>query len=661
MQPGYASEPGCDLPVNSTLAQLSAAALGESGAFARAIDDFNPRRGQCSFAENVARLIESGGVLVAESGTGTGKTFAYLVPALLSGRQTVISTGTRHLQDQLFFRDLPRVREVLGQTAEVALLKGRSNYLCLFRLAQLGQDLTLRYQQQTGEKRALLESWAQHTSLGEIAEVSELDEQDPIWRKVTSTAENCLGSECPDFRECYVNKARQRALKAQIVVVNHHLFFSDVTLKEEGFGELLPDYDVVIFDEAHLLPGVATRFFGFTLSTFQLEELCRDILVAEAREKSSVPLQDQVTSLRDAIPALHLAASRHGRGESELLTADAQSMAAINRVLDAMADLETDLSHAAAAGDALERAHQRILQQQGQMLDWLEHSARGGELVCWFDTTQANTRLVASPLSISGQMHEILQRPEKTAILTSATLAAGEDFSYYLQNLGLQEVDTAHYDSPFDYAGHALLYLPEGLPEPQHPAFADAVVEASLPVLEASQGRAFMLFTSYAMLHRVAEKMRGQERWTLFVQGQAPRGELIDRFRQSERAVLLGTASFWEGVDIRGEDLSCVIIDKLPFAPPNDPVMRARLKQNEQSGGKPFFDIQVPDAIITLKQGAGRLIRDESDRGVLVICDSRLHSKGYGKKFLDALPPMRRTRALVDVQQFFRGLKRGKA
>ena len=424
------------------------------------------------------------------------------------------------------------------------------------------------------------------------------------------------------------------------------------------------DY-VVLFDEPDpghlitgLLPDVATRFFGFTLSTFQLDELGRDILVAEAKEKSSVPLQDSVTRLRERVAPLHLAASRHGRGESELLTGDAASMAAINDLLDALADLETDLSHAASAGDALERCHQRVLQVQGQLLDWLEHSARGGELVCWFDTTQLNTRLAASPLSVSKQMHGILQRPEKTSILTSATLAAGENFSYYLQNLGLQEVDTAHYDSPFDYANHALLYLPEGLPEPQDRRFADAMLEASMPVLDASRGRAFMLFTSYAMLRRVAEKMRQLGRWALFVQGQAPRGELIEQFRQSDRAVLLGTASFWEGVDIRGEDLSCVIIDKLPFVPPNDPVMKARLKNNEQAGGKPFFDIQVPDAIISLKQGAGRLIRDETDQGVLMLCDTRLRTKGYGKAFLEALPPMRRTDSLREVQQFFAALEK---
>jgi len=635
------------------LAQQSAAALGEGGAFTQALPGFNPRQGQQAFAEYVARLIDSSGVLVAESGTGTGKTFAYLVPALLSGRQVVISTGTRHLQDQLFFRDLPVVRKALEMTADIALLKGRANYLCIYRLKQLGQDATLKYQKQTASKRSTLENWAAMTSLGEIAEVSELDEQDPIWRQVTSTSDNCLGGECPDFKACYVNKARQRAIKAQIVVVNHHLFFSDVTLKEEGFGELLPDYDVVIFDEAHQLPDVATRFFGFAISTFQLNELCRDVLVCEAKEKSGVPLQDATSALQACVPPLHLAASKHGRGAGNLLTEDPASMVAINALLDALADLETDLSNAASAGDGLQRCHQRTFQIQSQLLDWLEHSARAADLVCWFETTQSNTRLTASPLSVASQMRKILQRPEKTSILTSATLAAGEDFSYYLQQLGINEIDTAHYDSPFDYQQHALLYLPDNLPEPHDRRFVDAMVEASLQVLKASRGRAFMLFTSYAMLHRVAQKMRESTQWTLFVQGQAPRGELIDQFRKTPEAVLLGTTSFWEGVDIQGEDLSCVIIDKLPFAPPNDPVMSARLKKVQEAGGKPFFDVQIPDAVIRLKQGAGRLIRDEQDRGVLMICDSRLQSKGYGKKFIDALPPMRRTQRLQDVQRFF--------
>ncbi len=639
--------------MNRQLPEQSAAALGAGGAFTQALPGFNPRQGQQAFAEYVARLIESGGVLVAESGTGTGKTFAYLVPALLSGQQVVISTGTRHLQDQLFFRDLPMVRKALAVTADIALLKGRANYLCIYRLNQLGQDATLKYQKQAANKRQILDNWAAMTSLGEIAEVSELDEQDPIWRQVTSTSDNCLGGECPDFKACYVNKARQRAIKAQIVVVNHHLFFSDVTLKEEGFGELLPNYDVAIFDEAHQLPDVATRFFGFAISTFQLNELCRDVMVCEAKEKSGVPLQDTANALQACVPPLHLAASKHGRGEGSVLTGDAASMSAINALLDGLADLETDLSNAAGAGDGLARCHQRTLQIQGQLLDWLEHSAHAADMVCWFETTQSNTRLTASPLSVSSQMRAILQRPEKTSILTSATLAAGEDFSYYLNQLGMDEIDTAHYDSPFDYQRNALLYLPDNLPEPHDRRFVDAMVEASQPVLKASRGRAFMLFTSYAMLHRVAQKMREVTHWTLFVQGQAPRGELIDQFRKTSDAVLLGTTSFWEGVDIQGEDLSCVIIDKLPFAPPNDPVMSARLKKVEEAGGKPFFDVQIPDAVIRLKQGAGRLIRDEQDRGVLMICDSRLQSKGYGKKFVEALPPMRRTQSLLDVQRFF--------
>jgi len=637
----------------SKLAAKSAATLAEGGAFSQALPGFHPREAQKSFSENVAKLIDSGGVLVAESGTGTGKTFAYLVPALLSGRQVVISTGTRHLQDQLFLRDLPMVRKVLGISPDVALLKGRANYLCIYRLKQLGQDAEFKYNKQIANKRAILESWSNRTAHGEIAEVADLDEQDPVWRQVTSNSDNCLGSECPDFKACYVNKARQRAMKAQLVVVNHHLFFSDVSLKEEGFGELLPQYEVVIFDEAHQLPDVATRFFGFAISTFQLNELCRDVVVAEAKEKSGVVLQDVINDLKGGIPPLHLAASAHQRGPSSLLTEDPACMLALNDLLEQLANLETVLSSAASAGDGLMRCHTRTIQIQGQLLDWLEHSARGGDMVCWFETTQSNTRLTASPLSVKQQMRDILVRPDTSAILTSATLAAGEDFSYYLQEMGLDAAETAHYDSPFDYQRHAVLYVPEGMPEPHERGFVDAMVAASLPVLKASKGRAFMLFTSYAMLHRVAQKMRDYPEWNLFIQGQAPRGELIERFRASSDAVLLGTASFWEGVDIQGEDLSCVIIDKLPFAPPNDPVMSARLKKLEEAGGKPFFEVQVPDAIISLKQGAGRLIRDEQDVGVLMICDMRLLSKGYGHRFLDALPPMRRTRQLKNVQAFF--------
>ncbi len=637
----------------SSLAEKCMDALGDDGVFSRALPNFNPRSSQQSFTGDVARIVDSGGVLVAESGTGTGKTFAYLVPTILSGRQVVISTGTRHLQDQLFFRDLPIVRDILGVSPDIALLKGRANYLCLFRLKQLAQDPNLKYQKGAAEKRILLENWAAMTSDGEIAEVSELDEQDAIWRQVTSTSENCLGNDCPDFKTCYVNKARQRAIKAQLVVVNHHLFFADVTLKEEGFGELLPNYEVVVFDEAHQLPDIATRFYGFSVSTYQLRELCRDVVVTEAKEKSGVPLADVVNTLQACVEPLHLAVTKHTRGSADILVEDPACLSAMNSLLDALAEMETLLSSAATAGDGLQRCHERAMQLQGFLLDWMAHAARAGEYVCWFETTKSNTRLTASPLRVSQHLREILTQSGKTSILTSATLAAGRDFTYYLQHLGLDEVDTASYDSPFDYANHALLYLPEQLPEPSARGFVDAMVEASLPVLKASEGRAFMLFTSYAMLHRAAQKMRDYAGWNLFVQGQAPRGELIDQFRQADHAVLLGTASFWEGVDIQGEDLSCVIIDKLPFAPPNDPVMSARLRKLEQEGGKPFFEIQVPDAIISLKQGAGRLIRDEYDKGVLMLCDARIRTKGYGRKFLDALPPIPRTNQIEEVKRFF--------
>ena len=641
-----------------SLVVQSAAALGENGVFSKALPSFNPRPSQQSFAEDVARIIDSGGVLVAESGTGTGKTFAYLVPAILSGRQVVISTGTRHLQDQLFFRDLPKVREILAVSPDVALLKGRANYLCLFRLKQLAQDPGLKYQKGIAEKRRMLENWAAMTSQGEIAEVSELDEQDAIWRQVTSTAENCVGSDCPDFKACYVNKARQRAMKAQIVVVNHHLFFADVTLKEEGFGELLPNHEVVIFDEAHQIPDIATRFYGFTVSTFQLKELCRDVVVAEAKEKSGVPLADSVNKVQSSIDPMHLAVTKHARGAAHILVEDPACLSAINSLLDALAELETHLSSAATAGDGLQRCHERTLQLQGHMLDWLAYASRTGDYVCWFETSKSNTRITASPLSVRQQLREILTQAGKASILTSATLAAGADFSFYLQHLGLDEVDTECYDSPFDYAHNALLYLPEHLPEPHERHFVDAMIEASMPVLNASKGRAFMLFTSYAMLHRAAQKMRDASQWNLYVQGQAPRGELIEQFRRAERAVLLGTASFWEGVDIQGEDLSCVIIDKLPFAPPNDPVMSARLQKQAQEGGNPFFEIQVPDAIISLKQGAGRLIRDEHDKGVLMLCDTRIRTKGYGSRFLDALPPMRHTNQIEEVIRFYSTLQK---
>ncbi len=630
----------------------SAQALGEGGVFSQAIDQFKVREGQLRMATEVEQAIELGGVLVTESGTGTGKTYAYLVPALLSGKRVVISTGTRHLQDQLYFRDLPSVLKVLGVSVDVALLKGRANYLCQFRLNQLGQDPALRYSKDLQSKREILSNWSRQTRRGEISEVSELDERDPVWRAVTSTTDNCLGRECPDFKACYVNKARQRALKSQMVVVNHHLFFSDASLKEEGFGELLPPYDVVIFDEAHQLPDIASRFFGFSLSSLQLKDLGRDIKVAEAKEQSGIELNECVDAMNACISQFDLAMSGSARGESQEAIQDPKRLVAINALLDVLADLELALSQGAVAGEGLQRCHGRAMQLQGFLMQWIESAHRTGELVCWFETSRSNTRLTGTPLNIGKQMQHILNKPETSAILTSATLAAGNDFGHYLNKLGCGEVQTLQLHSPFDYANNALMYLPAGLPEPNERSFPDAMMKVIEPVLEASKGRAFLLFTSYAMLYQIADRMDAQSRWTLLVQGRAPRSELIDRFKAGTNVVLLGTASFWEGVDVKGEALSCVIIDKLPFTPPNDPVMRAKMRQMQERGENPFTGLQIPEAIISLKQGAGRLIRDEEDKGVLMLCDTRLLSKGYGKQFLSSLPPMRQTDSLQQTQRF---------
>lgn len=634
-----------------------AEALAEDGVFSQSIDGFKPREVQQKMAQAVTRTIETGGVLVVESGTGTGKTYAYLVPALLSGQRIVVSTDTRHLQDQLYFRDLPMLQKTLEVSLDVALLKGRANYLCQFRLNQLGQDPALRYQKDFQVKREILSNWSRKTRRGEISEVSEIDEQDSVWRAVTSTADNCLGSECPDFKECYVNKARQRALKSQMVVVNHHLFFSDASLKEEGFGELLPPYDVVIFDEAHQLPDVASRFFGFSVSSLQLKDLGRDIKVAEAKERSGMQLDDIVDKLNTAISQLDLSLSSSARGESSEAIEDPKRLSAINVVLDVLEEMGLALSQIAVRGEALERCDTRCTQLQDYLQQWVESAHRPGELICWYETSRSNTRLIGTPMDIANQMQLILQRPETSTILTSATLTSGSDFNYYLTNLGCGEVDTLQLDSPFDYERNALLYLPTNLPEPNDRSFPDKMLESITPVIQASKGRTFLLFTSYAMLYQIVDRMEQQGKWDLLVQGRAPRAELIDQFKQGDQCVLLGTASFWEGVDVKGDALCCVIIDKLPFVPPNDPVMRAKMRRMQEQGKNAFADLQIPEAIITLKQGAGRLIRDIDDKGVLMICDSRLKSKGYGEKFVQSLPPMRRTQDLSEVTQFLSQIK----
>jgi ATP-dependent DNA helicase DinG len=606
---------------------------------------------QQQLAEEVATAIAGEGTLVCEAGTGTGKTYAYLVPALLSGKRVIISTGTKNLQDQLFHRDLPLVREALRVPVHVALLKGRSNYLCLHRLQQAiaaGQGTAT----QQAELQAV-QAWAGRTASGDIAELAEVPEDAPVWPLVTSTVENCLRQECPLYDDCHVVKARREAQTAEVVVVNHHLFLADLALKEQGFGEVLPGAEAVIFDEAHQLPEVATQFFGSAFSSRQLIELAKDTVQAQLSEAGDTPaLRDQTYRLEKTVRDLRLALDGRERGywqEQRDQPAVQQTMQQLQEELNRVSE---SLSAAAERGPALANCHRRAEALREQLKAYT--TAETVETVRWYELHRRGFVLYQTPLEVAELFNERMGRHRGARVYTSATLAVGEDFSYFTRQLGITQAVERHFDSPFDYAHQGLIYLPAIEVDPRGADYTHAVVEAALPVLAASRGRAFLLFTSHRALNKASALLKDMNTgFSLWVQGQAPRAQLLEQFRHAERAVLLGTSSFWEGVDVRGEALSCVVIDKLPFAALDDPVMQARLRAMEERGGNPFVEYQMPEAVIALKQGVGRLIRDVRDHGVVVLCDPRLTGKSYGKRFLAALPPMPRTRELRDVQAFF--------
>ncbi|WP_067562020.1 ATP-dependent DNA helicase [Halofilum ochraceum] len=628
-------------------------ALGADGPIARSIDGFAPRPGQQALADAFERTLIEGGALIGEAGTGVGKTFAYLVPALTRGEKIIVSTGTRHLQDQLFHSDLPRVRRALGTPVRAALLKGRSNYLCLHRM-ELADGVPLTRRPEMAAQLERVRAAARRTQTGDIAEITDVPEDSPIWPYVTSTAENCLGQECPLYRDCHVLQARKAAQEADVVVVNHHLLFADMALKESGFGEVLPSADAFILDEAHQLPDTATNFFGQRISARHIQELARDSIAEHLREAADAGwIRDAAEALEQAARDFRLALGSEARRASwSEVAGDPGVTDALAGLRDAVEALEGELAGQAERGRGLEQCARRARELSKLLNEWLEPDADAG-LVQWFETWRTGFALALTPLDIAGRFARLMNQWPAAWLFTSATLSVDGRFDHFRRRLGLDEAEEILVDSPFDYARNALLYLPRGLPEPSHPGYTEAVLEAARPVLAASGGRAFFLFTSYRALHQAAERLRGEGRHTILVQGEQPKHELVERFRRESSAVLLGTASFWEGVDVPGEALSCVIIDKLPFAAPGDPVVQARLDALRAAGGNPFGEYQLPQAAIALKQGAGRLIRGVDDRGVLMLCDPRLHSRGYGRVFLNSLPPMGRTRDLADVERFF--------
>jgi ATP-dependent DNA helicase DinG len=638
---------------SSSLAQI----FTPEGPLASTIKGYSEREEQIKMALAIEEAIHENKQLIAEAGTGTGKTFAYLVPALLSGGKVIISTGTKTLQDQLFNRDLPNVRDALKVPVTISMLKGRANYVCHYHLEHAGLEGRFA-SREDANYIPIIKSFAENSKTGDKSELVDVPENATIWPNVTSTRDNCLGQDCNFYKECFVMEARKNALAADVVVVNHHLFFADVMLRDEGVTELLPSANTVIFDEAHQLPEVAGLFFGEDVSTNQLLELCRDSTAAHITlAKDCIALGETILDTEKAVKDFRLVFTHEGprlpvqkalviKGFQEAFENLQSKLEALCKVLESQAPRDP----------LLEKCWERSVGLSVLFARW--DKAENANLVRWVEVFTQSVQLHATPLSVADGFSKQLNAQPRAWIFTSATLAVKSDFSHYKAQMGLQDAESLYLQSPFDYDNQALLYAPMGMPDPNSAAYAAAVAEASLPVIQASQGRAFILCTSLRAMREIHALLKdafgshGLE-YPLFLQGDSTRTELLERFRSHGNAVLVGSQSFWEGVDVRGEALSVVIIDKIPFAPPDDPVLSARIDKMKAEGRNAFMEYQLPYSVITLKQGAGRLIRDETDKGVLMICDPRLITKPYGKRIWQSLPPFRRTKELADVEAFF--------
>jgi ATP-dependent DNA helicase DinG len=639
--------------------------FGAGGPLAPAVGTFKPRQSQTEMAKAIAHAISEQGTLIAEAGTGTGKTFAYLVPALLWGGKTIVSTGTKNLQDQLFSRDIPTVRAALRAPVSVALLKGRSNYLCHYHLERTLSNGRLTSRDDVGHLREI-SRFIKMSQSGDKAELTKVPETASVWNLVTSTRENCVGQECQYYQDCFVMKARREAQQADVVVVNHHLFFADVALKEGGMAELLPSANTIIFDEAHQLPEVATLFFGTTVSTGQVLELCRDVLAEGlAHARGGVDWAKVVTVVEKAARDLRLTFPEGGtRLSLPQIPPSSEFFPALEKLKEELEGLIDVLEAQAERAETIEQCRVRAVELLDQYKAWKSEPKKGKEVegddaVLWVEAFSSSLQLHKTPLSIAPIFAGQRAGTPRSWIFTSATLAVKNDFKHFTAQLGMTGEPAQSWPSPFNYPDQGILYVPTGLPEPNTFGYTDAVVDAALPVIEAAGGRCFFLCTTIRAVNRVAERLReefaarGLE-FPLFVQGERGRTELLDSFRNAGNAVLVGSQSFWEGVDVRGEALSLVIIDKLPFAPPDDPVLAARIEVMEKKGMNGFVHHTLPEAIINLKQGAGRLIRDVDDRGVLMLCDPRVISKPYGRRIWQSLPPFRRTRVQAEVIEFFK-------
>jgi ATP-dependent DNA helicase DinG len=626
--------------------------FSQTGPLCSKISNFQSRPEQQKMAQAIENAFVSSQKLIIEAGTGTGKTFAYLVPTFLSDQKIIISTGTKNLQSQLYEKDIPLIQQALQSTKKIVLLKGRANYLCLYRLHRNLHE-GLFFSKQVIDELEQIRDWSTTIQTGDLAELSHIPENSTVWPYVTSHNDNCLGSDCPFFEKCYVMKARHEAQTAHILVINHHLFMADLILKEEGFDDLLPGANIVIFDEAHQLPQTATQFFGMRISSYQITELANDIrheYLFTARdiqelETFSENLQRSVLDCR-----LSFDEEPH-KGTWHEITNHPERILAIENLISQLDVTNQHLSDVITRSKGLENCWRRSLEIAAQLKLLMQNKTQN--TIRWFETFSKSFMFHITPLDMSELFKTAMQRYKGSWIFTSATITADNHFTYFSENLGLQDAKNLQLDSPFHYEKQTLLYIPPNLPYPNNPAYTKATVNAMIPVFNASKGRAFFLFTSFRALHEAYELLTKRVHYPLLVQGSLPKPILLDKFRLYGNAILLGTHSFWEGVDVRGETLSCVIIDRLPFSSPDEPILKARIENLRQQGKDPFSEYQLPQAVVSLKQGIGRLIRDQNDTGLLVVCDPRILTRPYGKIFLDSLPKMPVTRRSNDIVKFF--------
>jgi len=651
------------LPGPPSLSTRVARAFEAGGALERAVPGFEARRGQVELAAGVSAIFEDGGVLLAEGGTGTGKTVAYLIPAILSGQRVLISTGTKNLQEQIFFKDVPLLRQVLDTPFTATYMKGRGNYLCLHRFAAR-KDAPATVSPSEASYIDAIDAWARSTDTGDRAELDDLPDDLPLWNEIAATSENCVGSECPDYTECFVTRMRQRAAESDLVIVNHHLLCADAAVRQSSYGEVIPQCQYAVIDEAHQLEDVATQYFGIAVSSHRLDEFVRDTerLVAVGDSGSLDARRDLAHRLdrltQNAHALFRVLADVHAEsGRTDRCRVDLQSLEPARETgagtLGGLESIEATIAGWTDASEDLtaigRRAHELADQTR-----WLLR-ADDPNFVFFLETRGRSIVLRAAPIDVSTIISELLLDRMQATVLTSATLTVERSFAYLRDRLGIRRATELRVDTEFDYARQAILYLPARMPDPRSPTFCAEVAREVRAILHRTNGRAFVLFTSYANLREVHARLEGTLEFPLLVQGSAPRSALLHDFRNTPQAVLLATSSFWQGVDVVGDALSCVIIDKLPFSSPSEPVTAARIDAIAQRGDHPFYDYQVPLATLALLQGLGRLIRHRQDRGVLAILDPRLRTKGYGGRFLASLPPAPVTHDVRDIERFFAG------